>query len=503
LLVAAVPVVTGAVRLAAVLGRPFTSGGDDAFIELGVRAALRHVPTVGPYSRFGWHHPGPLMFELFAPLYAASGDRSRALFLDSWLLAAACALGVVAILRRFAGEAAALAAAALVAGWSMATGFDRLIDPWNPSVLALPVLLTLVAAAAAAGSGSLGALLVAAMAGSVAAQTHLGTVPVVVAALALGTGGCLWTRGRRPPAPPPRWRWRWAGAVVLLLAWAGPAADVIVHGRASNLAAITRFLLHPPVAAGPSHQPLGAALRAAATYPAVVPFGFPNGLVGGGGRLAWCAACAALGLSVAVVGRRRAPVAAALGAATPVGLAVAVLAASRVTGPLEPYLLWWTSLLALPALLGAAALASTVPTRPGGRRRAVTLAVAAATAVAVTAGWTRLAVVGATASYADSPSARVVAAAVVRSLGPAPFRLEVADPQFATSATVLALAKAGERFALQPPMDLYAGTAAPGDPVPVVVLEGPAAPPPAGGRLVAAAGTLVAYRLAPAPPPAG
>jgi hypothetical protein len=497
-----VPVITGAVRLAAVLGRPFTSGGDDAFIELGVRAALRHVPTVGPYSRFGWHHPGPLMFELFAPLYAVSGDRSRALFLDSWLLAAACALGVVAIVRRFAGEAAALLVAALVAGWSMAIGFDRLIDPWNPSVLALPVLLTLVAAAAAAGSGSLGALLVAAMAGSFAAQTHLGTVPVVVAALVLGAGGSVVTRRRRPPAPPPRWRWRWAGAVVLLLAWAGPAADVIIHGRASNLAAITRFVLHPPGAAGPSHQPLGAALRAAATYPAVVPFGFPNGLVGGGGRLAWCAACAALGLVVAVAGRRRAPVAAALGAATPVGLAVAVLAASRVTGPLEPYLLWWTSLLALPALLGAAVLASTVPTRPAGRRRAVTLAVAA-TAVAVTAGWTRLAVVGATASYADSPSARVVATAVTRSLGHVPFRLEVADPQFATSAAVLALAKAGERFALQPPMDLYAGTAAPGGPVPVVVLGAVGGPPPAGGRLVAAAGTLVAYRLAPASTPGG
>jgi hypothetical protein len=33
----------------------------------------RGALLVGPYSRFGWHHPGPLYFYLLAPWYWMSG----------------------------------------------------------------------------------------------------------------------------------------------------------------------------------------------------------------------------------------------------------------------------------------------------------------------------------------------------------------------------------------------------------------------------------------------
>src|SRR5262249_36300232 len=69
-------VVFGAVVLASQLGRPYTSSGDTAFIELGVRQAIRHGNAIGVYSRYGWHHPGPALFYLLAPLYALSGESS-------------------------------------------------------------------------------------------------------------------------------------------------------------------------------------------------------------------------------------------------------------------------------------------------------------------------------------------------------------------------------------------------------------------------------------------
>src|SRR5947209_7140799 len=139
-------VVIGAIRLIATLHRPFTSGGDVAFIELSVREALRWRVALGPYSRFGWHHLGPALFYLYAPIYALSGDSSRALFVDSWLLNGGCAVGAVLLVRRASGEPAARLAAAAFCLYVGATTFGSMINPWNPSLLAMPMVLMLIAA---------------------------------------------------------------------------------------------------------------------------------------------------------------------------------------------------------------------------------------------------------------------------------------------------------------------------------------------------------------------
>ena len=39
------------------------SGGDVALTEISVRdVGGAHTPLFGVYSRYGWHHPGPLLF---------------------------------------------------------------------------------------------------------------------------------------------------------------------------------------------------------------------------------------------------------------------------------------------------------------------------------------------------------------------------------------------------------------------------------------------------------
>src|SRR5262249_18924486 len=52
---------------------------DIAVLEIYVRNALTGSLLVGPYSRFGWHHPGPLYFYLIAPLYPAAGSQAIAM----------------------------------------------------------------------------------------------------------------------------------------------------------------------------------------------------------------------------------------------------------------------------------------------------------------------------------------------------------------------------------------------------------------------------------------
>src|SRR5207245_11433648 len=59
----ALPLVLGALRLAAHLGSPFTPAGDAALLEVGTRRALAGTQRLGPYSRFGWHQLGPAVFH--------------------------------------------------------------------------------------------------------------------------------------------------------------------------------------------------------------------------------------------------------------------------------------------------------------------------------------------------------------------------------------------------------------------------------------------------------
>src|SRR5690348_17774394 len=41
--------------------------------------ASRAQLLVGPYSRYGWHHPGPLYFYLLAPVYTLAGKSTPGL----------------------------------------------------------------------------------------------------------------------------------------------------------------------------------------------------------------------------------------------------------------------------------------------------------------------------------------------------------------------------------------------------------------------------------------
>ena len=57
----------------------FAPAGDIALIETYTIDATRGQLLLGPYSRYGWHHPGPLYFYLQAPFYVMSGYRSAGL----------------------------------------------------------------------------------------------------------------------------------------------------------------------------------------------------------------------------------------------------------------------------------------------------------------------------------------------------------------------------------------------------------------------------------------
>src|SRR5580765_4791246 len=80
LLVAAVALMLASgVILLARRAADFATFGDTAVIESYTWMASTGDLLLGPYSRFQWHHPGPVAFFWIAPFYALSGARPAGL----------------------------------------------------------------------------------------------------------------------------------------------------------------------------------------------------------------------------------------------------------------------------------------------------------------------------------------------------------------------------------------------------------------------------------------
>ena len=208
---------------------------DLAVTELYTELATRGRLLVGPYSRFGWNHPGPLYFYVQAPFYAASGHRAAALYgvaVAINVLAIATLTWIVARTNR-GPLLVFVTAACVMLPWRA----PRLLaSPWTGHVAILPGL-TFIALCAAIASGRARLLPLAVVMGSFITQTHVGFVPLVgvlsVVAVVLG-----W---RREDA-----RSRWfivnASAWVAFGLWLLPISEALT-GAGGNLSALGRFFV--------------------------------------------------------------------------------------------------------------------------------------------------------------------------------------------------------------------------------------------------------------------
>ncbi|MGH9011008.1 MAG: hypothetical protein ACRDYF_14335 [Acidimicrobiia bacterium] len=371
--VLAVPAVVGAIRLVMATQRPFDFFGDEAILE----SAVRHVgeQLVGPYSRFGFHQPGAAYYYLQAPFYRLPGASAAALFLGAYCINLGAALGCVLVVRRFFGESAARWAAVVVGALLLCLTPRLVADAWNPYVLALPVLFTMVLAGAGTRSPAAagGAIVV----GSYVVQTHVAAAATLAAVFATAALVAalhrLRTRPQSPTGAPPsrsasvrRWAAPAATIVVLALMWAPPLIEQATRSP-GNLTKLTRFFraMHPEFDRGIDHGVDHTAGQVAAQL-TVLPFGHdreakPAETV----KVLLAVLGMAAGIGVAAAGwRRRETVIASLGAMSVVGPLVAIWSGTRIVGEIFPYLLLWTSSLLLPGAIAAGAL-FLPPRRPG------------------------------------------------------------------------------------------------------------------------------------------
>jgi hypothetical protein len=178
--------------------------GDGAILELYTLQATRGIQLTGPYSRFGWHHPGPLYFYILAPLYQLTGHNSVSLQLSSLLIALSAFAGLLAVAYRSTAPAVYFVTASLVPAYIAAFGVGFFATPWNPYVTVAPYAVSLFVWVAFCTGGAW-ALPVAVAISSFVVQTHISYGPMVVGATAtaflVAEVGPIRTILRLPRAP--------------------------------------------------------------------------------------------------------------------------------------------------------------------------------------------------------------------------------------------------------------------------------------------------------------
>jgi hypothetical protein len=394
--------------------------GDQGAIQLATDRAGRFSQMVGPYSRFGWSHPGPLWFYLLVGPYRLFGGTGRGLAAATVVVTGVAALGVVGVVARLGGAAAGRWAAAVVVAELAALGPATVAEVWNPAAIIVPTALFLVFCAGLA-VGRWWMLAGAVGAGSFLMQTDVSTGLVVAV---VGLAALVSAAVRSRPARAGRAVGLGVGVAtgLAVVVWL-PALVQQLTGSPGNLSRVVRFFRSGPGSGTglATHHPFGPAARsvAGALWPPL------RGRLGAGPpgpaatALILLGALARAAVAVAAGTRRGRHLGAALGGAGGLAVVVGVVSATRATGPLYAYLTEWLSGAGAVIVLGLVlALTGERGQRSGERRRVVEGRRAATAAVLAASALVALAAVLRPTPPAGGAQADALFAAVLPTLPP-------------------------------------------------------------------------------------
>jgi hypothetical protein len=362
---------------------PFREVSDGAILEIYALQALKGRLLVGPYSRFGWHHPGPLFFYVAAPWYWMSGHHTAGLQAGALAINLAAIAAIAWTAARLASPPIAIAVAVVTAWYTCRTG-DLIVSVWNPHVIVLPMLAFVVMAAALAATGRRVLLLWLVLFGSFLVQTHIAMAPLVAV---LGATAVVAQRQALDGM--------WVQSCLAALAlWLPPMVEQATHSP-GNLTRIVTFF----AGGSSSGQTAGAALVA---WSASLTSAFTHGFAVARGLdfrppesswpVVWTVAQIVVLVAAAVWATRRGDDCASWFATMCVlASAVAFAATMRIRGQIADHEIFWMSAL---GALNAGAIAGVLATAAGvalDRRRVIvrriaTTACYAAFLVAVAAG---------------------------------------------------------------------------------------------------------------------
>jgi uncharacterized membrane protein YidH (DUF202 family) len=296
---------------------------------------------LGPYSRFGWFHPGPILYYLLWIPYRLTGSSSLSLCFAALTVNAAAVTGIALVARRRGGLPLVLLTLFLVGLLTSALGAQFFRDVWNPNITVLPFVV-LVLLAWSMSCGEAWALPWTAGVATFLVQTHVSYGFVTLAAVGAGLVGAAITGWRRRgdahhPERLRSWVRMAVGAgVVLVVLWL-PVVLQQLTKEPGNLGELLRFFRdhHREHSYADSWHVLASQLSI-----------WPDWLRGSVVRNIYSGAPIAVGavalLAAGAATWRRAKDAFRLDVIVAVAVVAGVVSVSRIVGEIFPYLVIWT-----------------------------------------------------------------------------------------------------------------------------------------------------------------
>ena len=391
----AVLAAAGVVAVVALARQDWRPVLDLAMTELRLRdVGTRDTPLTGVYARFGVgarraSHPGPLGLWAMFPVYRLFGATGWAMSVASVFLHLAASSAALWVARRRGGIRLVLAVAVMLALLLHAAGWQILSDGWNPHIAFLWWVVFLLGIWSLT-LGDHAMLPISVVAGSFCLANHIGYLGLVVALLGAGLVALAVLDGRRRDAVQRRALVRWgAWSAALAVALWLPALLEELLGERGNLSRLVEGISNQ------TSDPIGLRRGAEALLVALSPWRLvtgdlrdPSPIVTG----SWVpGALLVLGLALAtaVTWQRAARSLLRLQGVLWVTLAVALVSATQIAGPVWYWLLLWAHGIAAVALLAIAwAVHCRMPTSPmPGRFPAGAQVVATGVVLVVLVAW--------------------------------------------------------------------------------------------------------------------
>jgi hypothetical protein len=205
---------------------------DHSVIDLRVRDVFTfsgNTPLTGPYSRFGWNHPGPIMYYLLAVFAAPFGYSAWATLVGAALLQGVAIAWTARLAWKVGGLRWLIAWTTVVVLAYGATGAWILEQAeWNPH-LVYPFFVLFLLQCWCVSVGQTKRLLGLAFVATFLLQTHIGYAPLVVVLLAWALVRLVLASRRRAIVLTSPVVWKWP-AILLAVLWFPPLVlDPILH----------------------------------------------------------------------------------------------------------------------------------------------------------------------------------------------------------------------------------------------------------------------------------
>ncbi len=170
-------------------------GGDLALLDIDAHRAGHWQQLVGPYDRYGWHHPGPVYIYLisFVTRLLGNSHGAQGQLITASAVNGLAVAGSVLVAARLGGRLASIIASVVFIGVLALMGTvpniapPLIFNPWNPYIVVMPLILLAVLTVAVA-EGSFSAAAASLLVATFVVQTDVATAPFCVA---LVVGGII------------------------------------------------------------------------------------------------------------------------------------------------------------------------------------------------------------------------------------------------------------------------------------------------------------------------